>query len=137
FRAMIPDSCTYLEDESVEIGGLHIYGSPITPWFFDWAFNRQRGEEIKTYWDKIPANTDILITHGPPHHMLDLTFRNVYAGCEELGKAVARIRPRLHLFGHIHEAYGQLSQNGTLYVNASVVDLSYQVVNPPVVIDWP
>ena len=56
----------YLENSSVEIEGLKIWGSPITPWFHDWAFNRIRGEAIKKYWDEIPNDLYILITHGPP-----------------------------------------------------------------------
>src|SRR6185369_10981605 len=64
FKTMLPSNIIYLENDTVEIEGLRFWGSPITPYFFDWAFNRQRGDDIKKYWDMIPDNTDIIITHG-------------------------------------------------------------------------
>ena len=56
----------YLEDSSCEVLGYKIWGSPWTPWFCDWGFNARRGEESKSHWDKIPNDTDIILTHGPP-----------------------------------------------------------------------
>lgn len=133
---MIPEEVIYLNDSGVSIEGIHIWGSPISPFFFNWAFNRQRGAEIDQHWQLIPKETDILITHGPPYGILDDTARGEKVGCEDLLKKVEEIRPRLHVFGHIHEAYGQLTQKGIKYVNASVVNLHYQVVNPPIVLEW-
>ena len=60
--------------------------------------------------DPIPENTDILVTHGPPqgfHDEVDEAYsgpQNV--GCPHLRRAIERIRPRLHVFGHIHEGHG-------------------------------
>ena len=51
--------CTYLEDSAVELYGIKIWGSPWTPWFYDWAFNAQRGMECKAKWDLIPDDTDV------------------------------------------------------------------------------
>ncbi|MBC7410804.1 MAG: metallophosphoesterase, partial [Arcicella sp.] len=68
-------NATYLNDSGILIEGLHIWGSPIQPWFYDWAFNRKRGKDIRKHWDLIPTNTDILITHGPPFGILDATER--------------------------------------------------------------
>ena len=78
---------------------------------------------------------DVLVTHGPPYGILDRTARGQRVGCEELLPVVERLRPRLHLFGHIHEAYGQVEHNGTRFVNASVLDLQYRRVNAPVVVE--
>ena len=64
-------NCTYLEDSAVEVMGYKIYGSPWSPWFYDWAFNAQRGEECIELWKKIPTDTDVLLTHGPAHKILD------------------------------------------------------------------
>ena len=136
FRKMIPDNCIYLEDSGTEIEGIKIWGSPITPWFFDWAFNRHRGSEIRPHWNKIPLDTDILITHGPPHNILDRTAAGVKAGCEDLSARIAEVKPDLHLFGHIHEAYGDRTIGNTTYINASVLNLKYQQVNAPVVFEW-
>jgi Icc-related predicted phosphoesterase len=136
FAQLIPPNCTYLRNEAVVCEGIRIWGSPITPWFYDWAFNRRRGQDIRRYWDRIPDDTDLLVTHGPPLGILDQTARGESVGCEDLLHAIQRIRPRIHVFGHIHEAYGQEEREGTLYLNASNLNLAYQAVNPPIAIDW-
>ncbi len=133
---LIPPSIIYLNDSGVEINGINIWGSPIQPEFFDWAFNRRRGSEIKRHWDLIPQNTDLLITHGPPYGILDKTVRNEFVGCEDLWNFVKRSQVKMHVFGHIHEAYGATTINKTQFINASVVNLKYQVVNPPVKMKW-
>jgi Icc-related predicted phosphoesterase len=135
FRALIPKNCIYLENESVEIEGLTIWGSPVTPWFYDWAFNVHRGAPIARYWDRIPDKTDILITHGPPHGILDKTKFGKLAGCEELLRRVKQVEPKIHVFGHIHEGYGErkISPYKTQFINASVMDVQYRMVNPPIV----
>jgi Icc-related predicted phosphoesterase len=125
----------YLQDEEVVIGGLRIWGSPWQPRFFDWAFNLDRGEPLRQIWEKVPSGIDILVTHGPPKGILDRVDRGGEVGCEELRRALPRIRPRLHVFGHIHEAYGQLHLDGTHFVNAASCDLHYKPVHPPVVVD--
>jgi len=132
---IIPPSVTYLNDSGIEVAGIKIWGSPITPWFFDWAFNRQRGVEIKKHWDLIPKDTDLLITHGPAHGILDKTKTGVVAGCEELLKKINETDIKVHLFGHIHEGYGERFVNGVHYINASVLDIRYRQVNAPVTFD--
>lgn len=81
---MVPKNVIYLNDSGVEIDGLKIWGSPITPYFHNWAFNRKRGAEIKKHWDLIPDDTDILITHGPTFGILDETVYSKRIGCEKL-----------------------------------------------------
>jgi Icc-related predicted phosphoesterase len=133
FRALIPDHVVYLEDSGVTLEGLRFWGSPITPWFFDWAFNRHRGAEIRPHWALIPKDTDILITHGPPYRILDvLAHDGRPVGCLDLLETVTTIKPKVHVFGHIHEAYGQLEQDGTAYLNASVLDENYVLKNRPI-----
>lgn len=136
FQSMIPDNCIYLEDSETIIEGIHIWGSPYSPRFFDWAFNRDRGAKIDFHWQKIPPEVDILITHGPPFGILDKTVRGDEVGCADLGRRIHEVSPKLHLFGHIHEAYGLHTDSHCQYVNASVVNLRYQLVNAPVVLQW-
>ena len=136
FQKLIPDNLVYLNDSMVTIEGIRIWGSPITPWFHDWAFNRKRGAQIMWHWNLIPENIDILVTHGPPQGILDKTARGNEAGCEDLLVTLDRARPRIHVFGHIHEAYGQVQQDETLFINASILNLQYKIANQPVVIDW-
>lgn len=71
-------------------------------------------------------------THDPPKGILDQTQRGETVGCVDLLEIVEKIKPKVHLFGHIHEAYGQLEQEGVHYVNASVLNLQYQLVNKPI-----
>ncbi|MDP2317611.1 MAG: metallophosphatase domain-containing protein [Pseudomonadota bacterium] len=126
---------TYLQDEGCVVAGLRVWGSPWQPRFFDWAFNLDRGAPLREKWDRIPSDTEVLLTHGPPNGVLDRTWDGSRVGCEELRAAVARVRPRLHVFGHIHEAYGREEQDGTVFVNACSCDLEYEPVQAPIVVD--
>lgn len=132
---LIPDNVIYLNDSGVTVEGIHIWGSPVTPRFGNWAFNRDRGAEIDRHWQQIPTNTDILLTHGPPHGILDKTYSDLQVGCAMLLQKINQIQPKYSIFGHIHEAAGQVQKNNIHFINASVVNLRYQVVNPPVVFE--
>src|SRR5690606_9104680 len=111
------------------------WGSPITPYFHNWAFNRKRGAKIKAHWDLIPDDTDILITHGPPFGILDETVYSKRTGCEELLLRVYQVQPKYHIFGHIHEDYGMLAKRETTFVNASVLDDRYELVNDAMILN--
>jgi predicted phosphohydrolase len=125
----------YLQDSEVTVMGLRFYGSPWQPDFCDWAFNKARGQELQYVWDKIPSPLDVLITHGPPHNILDEVAPYDDVGDEELLFAVRRVKPRLHIFGHVHEAHGRLEKDGTIFVNVSVLDGAYHMTWQPTVID--
>jgi predicted phosphohydrolase len=116
----------YLQDSEVRVGGIKIWGSPWQPEFNNWAFNLERGEPLREKWALIPEDTDILITHGPPYGILDYAnFSAEHCGCENLFERIVSIRPKVHLFGHIHEGAGVLNQEATTYINASVLDDEY------------
>lgn len=135
--SMIPDSVTYLNDSAATLGGLRFWGSPVTPTFRDWAFNRAP-EQLARHWALVPPDTDVLVTHGPPRGILDMVGPGqVSVGCPLLAAAVARIRPRLHVFGHIHEGQGQRHSGGTRFVNAAICDARYQPVHAPISVDLP
>jgi len=133
--AMIPPGIIYLNDSGVTIEGVKIWGSPYSPRFFDWAFNCDRGEDIAQHWRLIPDGTDVLITHGPPAGILDRTMDGDVAGCEDLLRHVERVRPKVHVFGHIHEGYGMVDKDGTCFVNACNADVRYRMRNLAVVLD--
>jgi Icc-related predicted phosphoesterase len=127
---------TFLIHQSVIIEGLKFYGDPYQPWFYDWAFNLKRGEELRKNWEKVPDDTDILITHSPPYGHLDrVILGNTSVGCEELKKRIDVVKPIISCFGHIHEAYGKEKTKNTLFINSSVCDHRYNVINPPIVVD--
>lgn len=132
---IIPKDVIYLNDSAVEINGVKFWGSPITPWFHSWAFNRHRGAEIKQHWDLIPDDIDILITHGPPFGILDKTVYGNRTGCEELLMRVYQVKPKYHIYGHIHEDYGSFIKGGTTFINASVLDDRYEMKNKPKVFE--
>lgn len=134
-RELLGD-CIYLEDSGATVLGIEFWGSPWQPRFGDWAFNLDRGEALAEKWALVPESTEVLLTHGPPHGILDCLASDGRIGCEDLTIALPRIRPKLHVFGHIHEDYGILEREGILHVNASTCDLRYRAANAPVVVDW-
>lgn len=135
-RSLLPKDVIYLQDEGVEIEGFKIYGSPWQPEFCEWAFNLKRGWPLRKKWEMIPAGIDILVTHGPPLGILDFSqFGNEHVGCADLRQELARIKPKLHVFGHIHGSYGTCVWANTLFVNASLCDESYVANHPPIVIE--
>jgi Icc-related predicted phosphoesterase len=123
----------WLEHESANVKGLNIFGSPYTPRYgTDWAFNYKRNV-AKVYWDSIPDNTNVIVTHGPCKGMLDLTDDKdsgnlVQVGCKALYNRVMEVNPSLHIFGHIHSEnginnYGIYKGNyKTTFVNASCLN---------------
>jgi Icc-related predicted phosphoesterase len=125
-----------LEDDSVELYGIKIYGSPWTPTSgCGWGFNAERGEVILNKWNKIPNDIDVLLTHGPPIGYGDLTIRNDRAGCVELLTTIEqRVKPKFHIFGHIHEDCGMWSNGTTTFINASC-DIRYKATNSPIIFD--
>ena len=122
----------YLENESIELEGLKIWGSPSTPSFCDWSFMKAR-EKLHTLWGTIPDNTEVVVVHGPPKRILDLSYdrqNNLeFCGCQALYKRVTKMQNlKAVLFGHIHNCQDIvnagtriLTGSNTIYSNGSVV----------------
>lgn len=126
----------YLQDQSVEIGGLQFYGSPWQPEFCGWAFNLPRGESLARKWKEIPNNTEVLITHGPPWGILDTNKNDERCGCEDLARRLDDLPYlKLHVFGHIHGGAGKYVDASTTFINASVCTEDYAPTNPIQVIE--
>lgn len=128
----------YLENTACEIEGIKFWGSPTSAWFHgqNWAFN-VREPEAEALYSTIPLGTDVLITHGPAFTYGDWCINCAcYVGDHKLNYHVQRVKPLLHLFGHIHESYGhQGSPFGTTFFNGCNCTLQYQVGNKPWLID--
>lgn len=138
-RSWITDYCPrakVLIDEEVAVEGLRIYGSPMTPEFGNWAFNRYRGSDIKKHWDLIPEGLDILVTHGPPNQILDWAPQCGNVGCQDLYDAVIAKSPKVHIYGHIHHSFGMKKFHNTKFYNASVCTEQYLPTNPVTIIDF-
>jgi predicted phosphodiesterase len=126
----------YLENDAASVEGLKVWGSPWTPRFFDWAFMADDGD-LADHWVEIPDDVELLITHGPPFGYLDSTVEGVHAGSRTLLDRVLQLKQlKLHVFGHIHEAYGVATlPDGATIVNASLLNERYDATNHPSVID--
>lgn len=134
----LPDNVYYLENSSIKLEGINIWGSPITPSFgYGWAFNKDRGYDTNEVWNEIPIDTDIVITHGPIYGYCDRTNRGeLNVGCEQLYHRLNEVKPQLHFSGHIHEAYGYRSTDWGYAFNGCNCDLSYLVNNKPMAFDY-
>ncbi|SDR77740.1 metallophosphatase domain-containing protein [Christiangramia echinicola] len=127
----IPDGIHLLIDSGLEIENLKIWGSPVTPGIHNWAFNRERGNQIRKHWEQIPVDTDILITHTPPFEILDEIGSGIKLGCEELKRILPIVQPKYHLFGHIHNASGSIIRSGISYFNLSMLDERMRIMYSP------
>ena len=136
-RRRMLSNAIVLIDEGIEILGLKIWGSPVTP-LYGGAFGRSSPSDRERLYAQIPEGVDILVTHGPPYGILDrMTQSTQPAGCRELLKIVERVKPRLHVFGHIHGAHGMQSTEDTVFVNAALLGPDGDLYRPPVVLRIP
>jgi predicted phosphodiesterase len=123
-RALL-EGFVYLEDSAAEIHGLIFHGSPWQPRFRIWAFGASRGAELASKWALIPPRVDVLVTHGPPHGYGDrIVWRDLVrqVGCVDLLARVREVKPRLHLFGHIHQAPGRWEEGPITFANVTTDD---------------
>lgn len=128
----------YLEDSGIEIDGVRFWGSPWTPFVMGWAFAIERGEPLHLKWQNIPDNTDVLITHCPPHKIGDeasFDFKCQNVGCIDLLDRALKLPIKAHIFGHIHEGYGEYPWEDKRFINASTCTARYRPTNPPIIME--
>lgn len=139
------DDAEYLSDSGTEFEGLKIWGSPWTKSFIGMnphckAFTLDTEEQLAEKWALIPDDTDILVTHSPPFRVLDENRYGIECGSPTLRWRLDEIKPKLHVFGHIHECGGQkiyykhqMQENcsSTICVNAALVDEYYREASKP------
>jgi Icc-related predicted phosphoesterase len=124
---------TYLEHSFVTIEDKVFFGSPYVP-IMGWAFGYDRYSNAgRRRWECLPDNIDVLITHGPPSGIRDFYTRSY--GCPHLYQAVQRIKPKFHIFGHIHDGYGITETEHTTFVNCSLMNEEYELTNKPIVVE--
>lgn len=129
-----------LIDEEIILDGLKFYGSPRTIEFFNWYFMYPK-KDAKRIWDKIPSDTDVLITHQPPFGKLDYVKRpnadgSHNVGCEELLNKILEVKPLLSVFGHLHHDGGKhIKGINTTYINAAICNEEYNPNRKPIIVD--
>ena len=129
------NNITYLDNNETYFEGLKIYGSPWTPCFGGWAFNG-RPEKLERLWSQIPNDTDILVTHGPPHEILDLVLEGERVGDPILRNRISQLNQlKLHVFGHLHLQGGTFQEGTPIYANAAICDDDYNPTRKAIVIE--
>lgn len=129
----------FMDEGIVEIEGLKIFCSAVTPWFNDWAWNKWPAELAK-HWQRIPDDIDILVTHGPAYGIHDLIVQGYdkgkKVGCPYLLERIKEIKVPIHICGHIHAHGGKSAKvYDTTFYNASICDENYNPSNPITIID--
>lgn len=120
----------YLQDSYTKINGLKIYGTPWSTMYGNWSFMLEESQLVLK-WNAIPDDTDIIIVHGPPRHFGDWAKRGLHVGSPTLTARIAEIKPKLVVFGHVHEDRGEWDYNGTKLANVSLSDGWHKVTNDP------
>lgn len=140
------DGVWLLDHKEAVINGVRFFGSPWTPRFGNWAYmyKRNRGDVV---WSSIPDGIDVLVTHGPPKGILDLTHdcdtrQIIQVGCKSLLNHCIRVSPKIHAFGHIHDEKGLMNQGvytrgATKFVNCSCCTNAGKLAGNGFVLDLP
>ncbi|KAL3080864.1 hypothetical protein niasHT_031362 [Heterodera trifolii] len=132
-------NCIYLCDRQIEVFGLKVYGAPWHP-MPGYAFYRQRGQALLQKWNQIPSKLDVLVTHTPPLGHGDFNsftkLDGILAGCAELLNTIEfRVKPKYHVFGHIHQQHGCTTNGTTTFINASICDHKLRTEYDPIIFD--
>ena len=130
----LPANIHLLNDNTVNIEGMNIYGSPWCSIFYDWAFMIEESA-LKSKFAKIPDNTDILVTHTPPHGLNDVVIMREHEGslgCKPLRERVNALpNLKLNVYGHIHTGHGITKIGNTTFANVSLLNEQYKMVYKP------
>ena len=133
-KEMFFSNAIYLENTSVQIEGIKIFGSPYSLKFFSWAFMKSE-EQLEQIWELIPKSTDIILTHAPCRNILDVTTTTgEHCGSISLRDKIKELHPRIHVCGHLHSAHGKYTDNKTDFYNASMLNDHYKHIFEPTVI---
>lgn len=137
----------YLENEALEIEGIKFFGSPIVVKRLlnkrttHAVFYKQREDVNETFWDFIPSDTNVLLTHGPAFGIGDSARGNTPTGCIHLLNKLGTLKDlKVHAFGHIHEAHGLYYMQELdwkfVAINSSIVDQNYGLKNKPIIFNY-
>lgn len=137
-KFIIKKSCHYLDNKEVVIDGIKFYGMTFLDIIRKSVFETicDRIDDRKKVYDDIPEDTDVLVTHHPPDiPELSETEDGFNLGCPFLMDAVQRIKPKIHVFGHVHSSYGIKQVDQTTFINASSMHWTGNTLNKPIVVE--
>lgn len=130
-RGLLTNAVTLI-DNDFDWKGIKFYGTPWQPFFNNWHFNIQDDVKRTELFNKIPSTTSVLITHCPPHGILDKNCDGELCGDLALKRKISSLRAlRLHVFGHIHDGSGKELIEPVTYINGSVTNDAYKLANKP------
>eukprot|EP00668_Euglena_longa_P015586 GGOE01019688.1.p1 GENE.GGOE01019688.1~~GGOE01019688.1.p1 ORF type:complete len:313 (+),score=44.04 GGOE01019688.1:43-939(+) len=141
--AILQQVCSFVEGRAIEVGTVRMFVSAQQPRQPKarppMAFGRPRGQPLKEAWRPMPRPLHVLVTHTPPHGVLDTadygTGTDQPLGDEELMKAVRTNRPLVHVFGHIHRGRGVECKGHTLFINVACSPRGDGPLRGPIVLD--
>lgn len=114
-----PENVIYLENSSVTIEGIKIWGSPVCAHDEDWAFNYNEFER-RVMYNKIPNDANIIVSHNPPFEIMDrISMLKMRKGCKILRDKITEIKPKYVIFGHVHEGAGVQVIDDITYINTA------------------
>ena len=116
----------YLCNSGIVLDGVKFYGVPM---FMADCISERQARNIAG----ISEDTDVLITHSPAYGILDFDD-NINYGSEELLARLGVVKPKVHLFGHIHAQHGMTEANGTKYSNGAIMNADYTNFGKPNII---
>ncbi len=141
FLELMENKIIYLENSGIELEGVKFWGIPSVKWCGPYKhFTYKEETEERNIFNQIPPEIDILITHGPPYGILD--HENLpgekphFHGSKVLLERVKTIKPKYHIFGHIHEAYGTFKTHETFFINATILNKSEEIIRKPITFEF-
>lgn len=124
----------YLKDQEHEFEGLKIYGFPWTPNLKHWAFYKS-DDAFRDVNDQIPDDSDIILMHSPMRGVAKLDGGHPEWCAPHIYGRLAYVCPKLVVFGHIHEGYGERKIGDVQLANVAHMNDFYEPVNKPMVFE--
>lgn len=132
-HSLFQNAALLINEETAALG-LKFWGSPVTP-LYGGAFGLCSADRRKLFAN-IPAGLDVLVTHGPPYGVLDFAPGGMHMGCRALLAAVHRVKPQVHVFGHLHGAHSVSTGPPTTFVNAALLGANDLLMHAPIVVEF-
>lgn len=135
FPYSLLQNATVLINQEITVLDLNIWGSPVTP-LYSGAFGLSSSADRKKLYANIPTEFDVLVAHGPPYGLLDYAPGGMHLGCRALLAPIDRVKPRVHVFGHINGPHRKTTRPPTTFVNAALLGANDLLMHVPIVVEY-